>query len=208
MFSSCLYVEDSVDWSYLDRKENKKAVSPKDEKCCECEGVIPSGTEHNHYEGERSLNADSRPGEVDTFLTCQACINIWDSLAGGDRSFGGLSSLIMDAYGIPLDAVPDTDTVEDWQSLADAHDGHDDAFAKQIQGMQPLKKIFSVLGVLDEFVSESQLLTIFEWATSIHTADETSLSLQEQIEMLESKLEMARRQIVGSETSRVDHLIR
>lgn len=76
----------------------------KQHTCCECGHVIALGEKYEHVAGKWD-------GKLDTFDTCEMCVDLRDALAdynGGCFQYGGLA----DGYWAYLDDLPPRDGVD------------------------------------------------------------------------------------------------
>jgi len=184
MFSSCLYVDTDAGFGFLNPHHDSAFTCDRVVHCIECGCDLPPGTVHHLFEGTRPSHVTS-PGVVEQFHTCVGCQRIWDGLAGGEQVFSTLDELVWDAYGIPLNGVPEAEVEIEWDELAQEHGDTDVDLRKAISAKPPLEQVFIALRILEDFVSLGQLHTIFEWATSARSDPADDKSIQERLEDLD-----------------------
>jgi hypothetical protein len=100
----CLCDVDYIDCDIPEEVSHETRIAGKRIRCCECDGWILKGEEHEFTEGQWE-------GDYYTFRTCASCVLIRDSLFP-DRQFTytGLRKTIWDCLG--LDYVTN-ETIDD-----------------------------------------------------------------------------------------------
>jgi hypothetical protein len=206
MFDQCLSVGDDCDWYYICLENSDHYVTDEDVTCGECGETIEAGLPHHGYIGRRPdhLDKSDHPGQIDYHATCETCSAIWDSLAGGEQAFGQLSELLWEAYEVPLTEEPDTDTTRDYEDLCNQHDINYEEVKAAAQPLNTpgVRRMLAGLDLLEDFLTTDQILTVFEWASSVSPdSNESHGSMQDRIEYLADRVETLKLRLEAAESA-------
>ena len=128
LVDECVYMSDDGWDYYLDEVYNEYTKSVKNQKCCECNLVIPPLKKHKLYIGiKRGRYEDDELEETEEFRTCDVCDKMIAEFTNGDRNFGVFWDHFEDISGI---SGPDHDP----KDMEDFEDGEDKDRAEYLLG--------------------------------------------------------------------------